>query len=188
MEKNIPLEIAPKKPLGKTEQKILDFIKHSPDITFQDRIKIKNELAKKDIQEVFGLIITMFSWFSLSIAGDLAIKSAVGSAAIIQKSLTWIHLLPTLALNVGNTSLKYIYLRKKFSHLLNKGQSLISVLPIIGVPVMIGILFKDTPTFAKALKLYAKQQNPLSRFTRSVSNGVKNILNKKNTQTKGTIA
>lgn len=178
MEKNKLLTDLPTKTLGKTEQKVLNFIKNSPHITNQDRLKIKFELANKDIREVFGLIVTMLSWFSLATAGDIAIKSAVGSAALIKSSVTLGHLVPTLSFNVVNIGLKYLYLRTQFSHLLNQKQRLASILPIIGVPLMIGILFKDTPTFAKALTLYAKQQNPLRRLSRSVSRGVNNVLGK----------
>lgn len=158
------------------ENKVQRFIKTSPDLSTAEKILIHQELKDKDTREIFRLIITMTTWFSTVAVSDAIIKSISGSAALAQKAFTWSHVLPSLLFNAGNSALKYVYLRKKFSHLLNRRQSFLSSVPMIGLPLMIGMLFKETPTFAKALKLYVKQQNPLRRFTQSVSQGVKKII------------
>lgn len=173
---------------GKTEDKIRRFIDTSDKITDEERDQITEELEGKDMKELFRFIALSISWSSIALTMDLTINSIVGTTALAQGALRYSHLLPTLIFSSVDYAIKYSVYRRYYGHLLTRWQTAKSSLPTLGPLFLINELFRDSPVFARALKLYISQSSPLKRLTSSISNRVKSLLGQKKTAATTTYA
>lgn len=164
---------------GKTEDKIRQFIATSPDITDEHRAKIDQELANKDIKEIFRFVSLSIAWSSIALTMDLTINSIMGTTALAQGALRGAHFLPTVLFSTTDYIIKYFVYRHYYGHLLTRWQTAKSAIPTVGPIFLINELFKDSPAFAQALRLYINESNPIKKFTASISRRVKNILQPK---------
>jgi hypothetical protein len=164
---------------GKTEDKILNFIAKTDKLTDEERAQIKEELTGKNIEEIFRFISIAITWTSVAIPMDATINSIVGGTAIAQGAVNITHLIPTVLFSSISTALKYWFYRWHYKHLLTRWQTVKSSIPTIGPLFLINDLFKDSPVFAKALKLYIAEANPIKKFRKNISNKIKNILKRK---------